>query len=99
MSDILSPQEWNLAWDAVIDAHLGEDEAMAAMKAEDKLKKGYAAMRERIAKLEADNAKLTKMVDDGAEQMQAAIVKLNQFHMVAQAGLNARMNYETDGKR
>ena len=77
MSEILSPQEWNLAWDAVIDAHLGEDEAMAAMKAEDKLKKHDVAMRLEIAELEKQNASLQKMVEDGIQQMQAATVRLD----------------------
>jgi len=79
---ILTIPEWNAAWDAVFDRDLGNDEAMAALAAEDKLKQHDAAMRMEIAELEKQNTSLQKMVEDGIRQMQAATARLDAL-MVA----------------
>ena len=77
MSAILTITEWNAAWDAIFDRDLGNDEAMAALAAEDKLKQHDAAMRMEIAEPEKQNAGLQRIVEDSIRHMQAATARLD----------------------
>ena len=77
MTAILTIPEWNAAWDAVFDRDLGDDEAMAALAAEDKLKQHDAAMRREVAELERQNAGLQRIAEDSIRQMQAATARLD----------------------